>query len=238
MSRLVSLMLVCVLFAVPEAFAAKRRSVKVPANPSASTQCVTFGFVRVGLVGTYLTTTPQGNVNYVITYLQDDATTTRTTQKVTTPQGNADAVTKLDGEVVGILRALKHLNVKTTTVVPFLGAQLIEVDIDFVPSLILGPAAGWCVGAKWDVPPSTETIVTRSIAGVQQQVVTTAASQGEVLAIEDITTPAGTFRTLKYRGIFVANGTVSTSTTWVSTLHNIVVRQETGAQVDLLMELQ
>jgi hypothetical protein len=230
--------LVCLLAIAPSAYA-KRRAAKSPSNPTASTQCVTFGFVHAGLVGTYLTTTPQGNVNFIITYLQDDATTTRTTQKVSTPQGNADAETTLTTDSIpGALRGIKHIYVKTTTVVPILGAQVIEVDIDFVPTLTAGPSGGWCVDATWSVPASTETITSRSIAGTQQQVVTTAASEGKVLAIEDITVPAGTFHTLKYRGALVSNGNVQIATTWVSTQHNVVVRQEAGDQVTVLTELK
>jgi hypothetical protein len=51
-----------------------------------------------------------------------------------------------------------------------------------------------------------------------------------------VTVPAGTFRTVKYRGVTVANNTVQPSITWTSMDHSIVVKQEaydpvTGAVV-------
>ena len=237
MPRLVPAALVCLLAVAPSLHAAKRRAVKAPSNPSTQ-QCVTFGFVRAGLAASYLTTTPQGNVTFTITYLQDGPGLSRTTQKVSAPSGNADAETTINTENgPGALRGIKHIYVKTTTVVPVLGSTVIETDIDFVPTLTQGPSAGWCVGAKWSVPAVTETLVTKSIAGTQSQIITTLASEGEVLAIEDITVPAGTFHTLKYRGALVSSGNVQIATTWVSTEHNIVVRQEAGDQVTVLTNL-
>jgi hypothetical protein len=235
--RLVSAVLVCLLAVAPSAYA-KRRAAKSPSNPSAQ-QCVTFGFVRTGLSADYLTTTPQGNVTFTITYLQDDASITRTTQHVQTPQASADAETTINTQNgPGALRGIKHIYVKTTTVVPVLGAQVIETDIDFVPTLTQGPSGGWCVGAKWTVPAVTETLVSKSIAGTQSQIVTTLASEGEVLGLETITVPAGTFQTLKYRGALVSSGNVQIATTWVSTQHNVVVRQEAGDQVTVMTALR
>jgi hypothetical protein len=53
------------------------------------------------------------------------------------------------------------------------------------------------------------------------------ASQGEVLAVGDmVTVPAGTFATVKYRGVYFANNTIQTSITWTSMDHAIVVKQD------------
>ena len=222
----VSLLAVCL--AVP-AEAQKRRAVRtIGAPPPVSNQCHTFGLVSAGTIGTYVTTTPQGNVNIVITWISDTPTRTHTTQKVQTPQGAADVETILDGEVVGSLRGLRHLLVKTTTQVPVFGSVVTEVEIDFVPSLIAGPAGGWCPDAKWDVPPVTETIVTRGPAPVPPQIVTTLASSGQVLAVDDvISVPAGTFHTVKYRGVVASANGVQTAVTWVSKERNVVVKQDT-----------
>lgn len=217
------------LLAVP-AEGQRRRAVRFP-GPSGPAQgnCHTFDFVRAGLKATYLTTSPSGDANYTITYIFDNATQTKTTQVVTTSQGRSDVETLIDSEVFGILRGIKHINVKASQTVPVLGKVTTEVDLSFVPSLTAGPAAGWCAGNTWSVPPVTETIVTKS-PGVTlpPQMVTTAASTGEVLAVgETISVPAGSFRTVKYRGVFVAGTTVSNSITWVSMDDNIVVRQDT-----------
>jgi hypothetical protein len=226
--RLTALFAHALLFSVP-AFAAKRRAARsAPAAAVGTGACHTFGLVRAGLVASYHSTAPSGDADFTITYITDTPTFTHTKQKTTTAQGTADAETRLDGEVSGNLRGLKHMNVKVSTVVPFLGAVTTEVDIDFVPTLTLGPAAGWCVGNTWSVAPVTETIVTRSPAGQQQQVVTTIGGTGEVLAVgETITVPGGTFQTVKYRGTSVSATAVETAITWVSMEHNIVVRQDT-----------
>ena len=107
---------------------------------------------------------------------------------------------------------MKHIDIDSTTV-PVVGKLTTEVDIDFVPSLVLGPAAGWCVGNTWNVAPVTETIVTKSPFGVPvTTIVTTIGATGEVLAVgESSPSPAGTFKTVKYRGITVAGNTVQPS---------------------------
>lgn len=228
-----ALALALALLAGLPAAAQKHRAVRSapPAAPPPQGQCHTFGLVRAGLKATYRTTTPSsGNVDFTITWLSDTPTQTKTTQQVQTPQGNADVETTLDGEIVGTLRALRHLYVKATTTVPVLGKLVTETDVDFVPALAAGPAAGWCVGNSWLVPAVTETIVTRSPAGTTTNVVTTVASTGEVLAVgESVTVPAGTFDTVQYRGSIVASGSnaVAPAITWVSTEHNIVVKQDT-----------
>lgn len=213
-----------------DALAAKRRSVRA-VTPPATSNCHTFSLVQPGLKATYLSTTPSGNVTFTITWISDTPTETRTTQKVTTPQATVDVETKIDGEVVGLLRGMKHIYTKTITPVPGFGSTTLEVDIDFVPSLIAGPAAGWCVGNTWTVSPVTETITSKSSFGppLPPQTITTIASEGEVLAVgELVTVPAGTFRTVKYRHATVSGtGAVQPAVTWTSMEHSIVVRQET-----------
>jgi hypothetical protein len=225
--RLIVPVILLLTLASVSAEAQKRRAVRAPSAPPPVTgTCHTFGLVRAGLVASYQSNPP---TNFTITYIQDTLTKTITKQRVTTPQATADADTILDGEVVGNLRGIKHINVKATTPVPVLGSITIETDIDFVPSLIAGPLDGWCVGNTWNIPPVTETVSVKSpVAPPTNQIVTTAASQGEVLAVgEVVVVPGGSFRTVKYKGILVNDGKVQTAITWVSMDHNIVVRQET-----------
>jgi hypothetical protein len=221
-----SLLAVCL---VAPAEAQRRRAVRSGPPKQIVNQCHTFGLVQAGTVGTYRTNTPQGDVNFSITWISDTPTRTHTTQKVQTPQGSSDVVTILDGEVVGALRGIKHLNVKTTTQAPVIGPIVLEVDIDFAPSLVAGPVSGWCEGATWDVPPVTETITTRGgPVPIPPQIVTTIASTGVVLAVDEvITVPAGTFHTVKYRGTGVSANGVHSAITWVSMERNIVVKQDT-----------
>lgn len=220
--------------------AQKRRAVRAPAPaPPPQGQCHAFGLVRAGLVASYQTTPP---TNFTVTYIKDTLTQTITHQKVTTPQATADADTILDGEVVGNLRGLKHINIKTVTPVPVLGSITLETDVDFVPSLVLGPADGWCVGNKWNVAPVTETLTVKSpIAPPTNTIKTTIGGEGEVLAVgESVTVPAGTFNTVKYRGVMVSDGNVQTAITWVSMEHNIVVKQQAfdaNGAVTTLVEL-
>lgn len=220
--------LAALLFVFP-AEAQRRRAVRSGLPKAAVGDCHTFGLVQAGLKATYHAEAPGGDADFTITYISDTPTRVHTTQDVSTAQGNATAETVVDGEIVGNLRAIKHINVEVVTIVPVLGRVTTEVDVDFVPSLASGPAAGWCVGAKWTVPPVTETIVTRSPAGTFTDVVTTIASEGEVLAVgESITVPAGTFRTVKYRSAIVtSSNAVQPAITWVSMEHNIVVKQDT-----------
>ncbi|HEX2062543.1 MAG TPA: hypothetical protein VHK90_17515 [Thermoanaerobaculia bacterium] len=224
---------VFVLLVVAPVEAQRRRAVRaglqpVPQQPGG--QCHTFGLVRPGLKASYLSVTPSGNATYTITWISDEPTRTHTTQTVQTAQGNADAETVIDGEIVGILRAMKHINVKTTTTVPILGKLTTTVDVDFVPSLALGPAQGWCVGNTWDVAPSVQTITTNT-PGIPPTIITNnlIGSQGEVLAVnEPVTVNGMTFNTVKYRSVTVSsNNAVQPSITWTSTEHNIVVKQET-----------
>ena len=239
-----ALLVVCVA-ALPATAQSRRRSARStpPAAAPPAGDCHTFGLVQAGLSARYLSTTPSGNVTFTINYISDTPTQLRTTQKVITPQATTDVETRVDGEVSGNLRGIKHIYTKATTAVPVLGSIVTEVDVDFVPALIAGPAEGWCVGAKWTVPPSTETIVAKTVAGTQTQVVTTVASEGEVLAVgETITVPGGTFRTVKYRGVLVGgNNSVQPAITWVSMEHNIVVKQDTldaSGAVTSVTELQ
>ncbi|HVG23723.1 MAG TPA: hypothetical protein VND45_06175 [Thermoanaerobaculia bacterium] len=221
---LVSTLLVLAL----PAFAAKRRASRSAPAAAAGNSCHTFGLVRAGLSASYLSQAPGGDVTFTITWITDTPTFTQTTQKVTTPQGTTTAETRLDGEVSGQLRGLRHLNVKTSQTVPVLGSITTETDIDFVPTLTQGPAAGWCVGNTWTVPPVTETVVTRTPQGQNTQVITTIGSTGEVLAVgATVSVPAGDFQTVKYRGAIVSGTTVQTAITWVSMQHNVVVRQDT-----------
>jgi hypothetical protein len=197
--------------------------------PPQTGQCHTFGLVRPGLKASYLSVAPGGNATYTITWISDQPTRTETTQQVQTAQGNATAVTVIDGEIVGNLRAMKHINVKTTTAVPILGSITTTVDVDFVPSLALGPQDGWCVGKTWSVGPTRQTI-TSSTPGVPVQIINNdiALSEGVVLAVnEKITVNGVEYNTVKYASWAMgANNTLQPSTTWTSTEHNVVVRQE------------
>jgi hypothetical protein len=222
-SRLFVLSLMSVLMVV-SAEGQRRRAVRhTPAKGAGAGDCHTFGLVQAGLKASYVATTPTSSANFTINYISDTPTQTKTTQVVSTPVGNATAVTTIDGEVSGLLRGMKHIDITTTA-----AGFTTEVDIDFVPSLILGPAEGWCVGKTWSVAPVTETIVTRApFVGPTTQIVTTIGGDGEVLAVgEMVTVPAGTFSTVKYRGISFANNTVQESITWTSMEHSIVVKQD------------
>jgi len=223
-SRLLVLSFFAVLMVVP-AEGQRRRAVRHTPAAGVVTPgpCHTFALVRPGLKATYLSTTPTGNATYTITYISDTPTQQKTTQIVSTPVGNATAVTTIDGEVSGLLRGMKHIDI-TTTIAGF----TTEVDIDFVPSLILGPAAGWCVGHTWSVAPVTETIVTKApFVAPATQIVTTIGGDGVVLAVgEEVTVPAGKFNTVKYRGVTFANNTTQESITWVSMEHSVVVKQD------------
>jgi len=213
-----------------EASAQRIRAVRHPGPPaSPGGNCATYGSPRIGMQASYLTTSAQGNVTFTVTYVSETATQERTTQKVQTPQGNSDAETRMDFETVPAafdLRALKHLYVKSTTTAAGFPIS-VETDIDFVPSMILGPASGWCVGAKWSVPATTEHITVRSIAGPQSSTQTTIATEGEVLAIEDVTVPAGKFRCIKAKTMTASGTGVSPTISWNSVDHYITVRQET-----------
>lgn len=227
--RLLAVLALAVFIVVPVQ-AQKRRAVRsnpgTPAPPQGN--CHTFGLVAAGTKASYLSTAPGGNVTFTITWISDTPTQTRTTQKVTANGTVSDAETVLDGEVVGNLRALKKFNLKVSTTVPVLGKLTTETDVTFTPSLVAGPAAGWCVGNTWTIPPVTEQILVKSPQGTFPSTVTTIASTGEVLAVgESVTVPGGTFNTVKHRGSILSGSSVQTAITWVSMQHNIVVKQDT-----------
>ncbi|HEX8619595.1 MAG TPA: hypothetical protein VF911_18590 [Thermoanaerobaculia bacterium] len=234
-----------VLSLVPAAEAQRRRrsvrsAPRIVAPPAG--QCHTFGFVRPGLKATYLSNAQGGDVTSTVTYISDSATETRTTQTVATPQGNAEGETVITGEMVGNLRAVKHVFVRTSIMAPVIGRVTTDVDIDFVPSLAVGPAGGWCVNATWLSSPSTQTITTRPSIGPPMTITNTVlANEGIVLAVGDqITVPAGTFNTVKYRGTYASASGAQVAITWVSMEHNIVVRQDTldaGGSTTSVMQL-
>jgi hypothetical protein len=245
MRRLLVLCLLVLSF-VPAAEAQnRRRAVRftprgIVAPPTG--QCHTLGLVRAGLKATYLSNAPGGDVVSTVTYISDSATETRTTQTVTTAQGNAEGETIITGELVGNLRAVKHIFIRTAVMVPVLGRFTTDVDIDFVPSLAIGPAAGWCVGATWVSSPSVQTITTRPSVGPPTTITNNVlSSEGIVLAVgESITVPAGTFNTVKYRGTVASASGAQVAVTWVSMEHNIVVRQDTldaGGSTTSVMQL-
>jgi hypothetical protein len=228
MSKRLLVVLTLVLVLVPIAEAQRRRAVRSPSATPASGNCHTFALVRAGLVAGYRSVAPGGTVTFQVTYIYDTPTQTKTTQKVQAPTGNADVETILDGEVVGNLRGLKHINVKTTATVPVLGSVSGTTDIDFVPSLVAGPAAGWCAGETWSISPVTETITTTGFGAAPPVIVTTIASTGEVLAVgESVTVQAGTFQTVKFRNAVVSGSSVQPAITWTSMDHSIVVKQDT-----------
>jgi hypothetical protein len=247
--RHIPVLLLLLLISLPLS-AQRRRSVKWPSsanpggNPSTG-QCVNYGSPRIGMTASYLvTSTGQPNVTYQVTYVSETPTQARTTQKVQTPVGNADAETRMDFETVKAafdLRALKHLYVKSTTSVAGFTVA-VETDIDFVPSMVLGPIGGWCQGAKWTVPATTETITVRSIAGTQTTTQTTIAYEGEVLSVdESVKTPAGTFKCVKTKGLTASASSTDRTITWNSIDHYITVRQETldaAGNVTSVTELQ
>ena len=219
------------LFIASASFAAARRHVARPpaaSQTSSGGDCFVFGLVTPGTKATYLSTTSGGNVNFTITWLSDTLTQTKTTQHVVTPQATSDVETTLDGVVQGDLRGLKHIHIRTTTAVPIIGNTVLDADVDFVPALVAGPAEGWCTGAIWTVPATTETVVSNSLVGQTSQIVTTIASEGSVLAVgESITVPGGTFRTVKYKSSIVSGTSVQPAITWTSMDRSIVVRQDT-----------
>jgi len=223
-----TLFLVVSLLVVVSAEAQKRRAVRSAPPQQVSNNCHTFGLVRAGLIADYEAVAPGGTVTFTVTYIYDTPTQTKTTQRTVTPQATTEVETVLDGVVDGHLRGLKHINIKGSVIVPVLGRTPLEVDVDFVPSLIAGPAAGWCVNETWTVSPVTETIVTKSAAGNFTNIVTTIGSEGIVLAVGDeVQVPAGKYKTVKYRGVVVSGQDVQTAVTWVSMEENIVVKQET-----------
>jgi hypothetical protein len=231
MRRLLVLSLLAVCLVAPAEAQGRRRAVRFVTNPTVGGgQCHVFGLVAAGTKASYLTTTPQGNVTFQITWISDTPTRTHTTQATQSPAGNADAETILDGEVLGAIRTLRHLNVKTTTTVPVLGRVVTEVDINYVPSLAAGPVAGWCVGNTWNTAnsPSLQTIVTKPPFGPQTTITQNVVSEGVVEAVGDMRTAAGRqIPTVRYRSISRVGTSVEASRTWVSMEQNIVVRQET-----------
>lgn len=217
------------LFIVVPAEAQKRRAVRSnPGTPPSNGGCHVFGLVAAGTKASYRTDAQSGVVTFTVTWKSDTPTQTKTTQTVNAQGTTTTVETVLDGEVVGTLRALKHLNVKGTVTVPILGPVTTETDITFIPSLVQGPAQGWCVGNTWNIAPVTEQILIKGPTGTIPSTVTTVASTGEVLAVgESVTVDAGTYNTVKYRGSIVSGNSVQTAITWVSMSDNIVVRQDT-----------
>lgn len=206
----------------------KRRAVRSAPPSAVGNDCHTFGLVQAGRIADYRAVAPSGTATFTITWISDTPTRTHTTQRTVTPQATTEVETVLDGEIVGNLRGLKHFNLKGSVIVPVLGRTPLEVDVTFVPSLLAGPAAGWCVGAKWTTAPVTETIVATTAAGSFTNVVTTIESQGEVLAVgASVTVEGGTYDTVKYRGAVISGQDVQLAITWVSMEYNVVVKQDT-----------
>lgn len=234
-----ALVLVSTLF-VQDAAAQRRRAVR-PSRPRAVTgPCHTYGFVPAGLKAAYRTTSPgQPDVTFEITYVSDTAALSKFTQKVNVPNvGTADAETTIEYEpLAGGLRAVTDLELKASMSVS--GFKItIDSDSTFVPSLTWGPGAQWCQGATWTIPATTvTTTTTTSPGGTQSAISTTLAGTGQVLAVYDtISVTAGSFQTVKYRGVNANSSCPAGSTTctsgivpvnvWLWKTHPIVVRQD------------
>ena len=228
--RLIPVLALAVLAVVPTA-EAKRRAVRSmgPVPPPNTGGCHTFAFVRAGLKGSYISESASGTATFTVTHVSDSANLAVTTQKVQTPQGEADAETRIDMETVGSMRLVKHMKVTTSLNVPVIGKLTTETDVDWIPSLPWGPAAGWCTGAKWSIPVMTQTVVSKTSVGapLPPVITTTMAGEGEVLAVNElITVPAGTFNTVKYRNTILAGTSVQPAIVWMSMQHGILVRQD------------
>ncbi|HEX7152669.1 MAG TPA: hypothetical protein VF618_14360 [Thermoanaerobaculia bacterium] len=220
-----------VVLTAPESEGQRRRRAVAPPSSAAPGACVEYKAVKPGMKASYLATAPGGNVTYTITYISDSKTETHTTQKVQTPQATADAETRATYEKVPgatyDLRALKHLWTKVVTPVPFIGSTTVETDIAFVPSLVLGPMDGYCPGVKWRVPPSTETITVKSIAGTMVQTQTTIEVEGEVLGTNvPVATSIGTFDCIQLKTYSIVNGEPQLTIAWNSIEHAVTVKQE------------
>jgi len=164
--------------------------------------------------------------------ISDSEAQTKTTQQVESSVGNASVATTIDYETIasasGPQRAVEHIDLEATST-PVPGFNLvIETDTTFAPSLVLGPAADWCAGDVWTVPATTQTTSVVTNGGTPATTITTTTvSEGEVLSIgEMITTPAGTFETLKYLGTVTGLNGPERARIWTSLVHSITVRQE------------
>lgn len=223
-----------------DASAQRRRAVR-PSRPRAVLgPCHTWGFVPAGLKAAYRTTSPgQPDVTFEITYVSDTAALSKFRQKVNVPgQGTADAETTIQYEAIGGgLRAVREMELKSSMTVQ--GFKItIDADSSFVPSLTWGPAASWCQGATWSIPATTlTTTTTTSPGGTQTAISTTLAGTGQVLSVnETISVTAGSFQTVKYRGVNTTSGCPAGSSTctsglvpvnaWLWKTHPIVVRQD------------
>lgn len=230
----------------------RRRPVRIWSVPPSSGNCVTFNFVRAGLKASYRTVSKDGTVTYTITYLSDNETQTKVTQKVQSPGPGGtittDAETTMDWESIGVTggsgRALKQFYVKTTT--PIAGfTSITETTSQFVPSLLTGPKT-WCADATFRVPPSTQTVTVKATpGGTSGSLVVTNESTIRIVSVaEQVTVPAGTFDTVRHEGVSIAGSVVSPATVWTSKQHSILVKQLTyNAQGELentteLMSLQ
>lgn len=204
-------------------------------TPPPSGGCFTFNNVRAGLKASYRTVGKDGTVTFQVTYLSDNDTQTKVTQKVQSPGPtgtvNTDAETTMDWEAVSVTggtgRALKKFYLKSTSVVQ--GFNLVtETTSTFVPSLLTGPKS-WCAGATFRVPPTNQTVVTKSTPGGTTTVLNvTNENTIKIISIaEAVTVPAGTFDTVRHDGVAIAGSVVNPVTVWTSKQHSVLVKQLT-----------
>jgi hypothetical protein len=203
-------------------------SIGPPATPvdgggSSGSGCVTIPLIRAGLKATYHVT-GSGEVTRETTYVSDT-----TTQTVITEKSFGAATSNMDSTftytVQNGLRALTHsVSVATTNAAGF--AIEIDTESTFSTPMVLGPVSNYCSGQTWAIPALTQTVTVGGTFPGPTTLINRPAATGVVTAVnESITTPAGTFLTVRYHGVQgITDPKTQSTDAWVSIADGVPVR--------------
>ncbi|HEX7153527.1 MAG TPA: hypothetical protein VF618_18715 [Thermoanaerobaculia bacterium] len=211
----------------------------VAAANAAGGDCVTVPFMRAGLKFTYVTTANDGGTSTRVgTFLTDTATRQEATEKVTTAGFVTEIDSFFDFTVANDLRQITRAISKSTTSVSGFVVN-VNTDSTFTPAMPIAPASTWCAGQTWSIPAVAQRVIVTGISP-SEKTINRPAATGEVLAVnESVTTAAGTFLTVKVRGVNGATDPdLQQSTIWYSVEHGLVVKEESAGGRMELTQLQ
>jgi len=170
-------------------------------QPPANGDCVSLPLLRAGLKASYNVT---GALNYTTeTTVVSDSPTETVQQQHHVVNGTPEEVdSTFTYTVQGDLRALTHaVSVAKTNAGGF--AITVTTDSTFTVPMVLAPVSSFCGGREFAIPATVQTVVVGGTFPGPTTTYNRPAKTGTILATnESLTVAAGTFRTVKYRGVY------------------------------------
>jgi len=197
-------------------------------NNPGNGNCVTLPFPSSGIQANYNVTSSEGSGSINVTYNSTNSTTAISTQTSSFAaagmSSGSETVTTQQYQIIDDYLYVGSVETVISTTVPGFGSFQDTTTTTFSPSHNEGPALKYCEQQSWTSEAVTQTTTSQSnnIPGGTTSS-STAVVNGLVEAVnETITTPAGTFSTVRVS----ETESGDTATTWFSIEHGIFVKVE------------